>query len=294
MRPIDLARFPLASARALRQLISGLRAYRPDVVHVQCFSANGVYSALVATLFRVPLVVTLQGETVMDDHDVYGRSFAMRLGLRVGLHKAAVVTGCSRFVLEDAERRFGLRPGAGRVVPNGVEAAQPEEPARVAVPFDRFVFALGRFVPNKGFDLLLEAFAEMAASVPDVGLVVGGDGVARAPFWKRVQELDLIVGRLDIRAFAPDVFSEALYDDPHCVVAGRRHPLLGRSRTGWQDAARYPWVLPPAGTPLRRVIDATFVGRGLPPPQAWVESASLTTKAAWCHWPSAGSTAPEL
>lgn len=132
-------------------------------------------------------------------------------------------------------------------------------------------------MPVAGSALLPRALLQLRREGLDLRIEVVED-VADG-LWPRLErnELDLIVGRLDIRAFTPDVYSEALYDDPHCVVAGRRHPLLGRSRTGWQDAARYPWVLPPAGSPLRRVIDATFVGRGLPPPQAWLESVSLTT-----------------
>ena len=42
----------------------------------------------------------------------------------------------------------------------------------------RFVLALGRVVENKGFDLLLEAFASVADTHTDVDLVMGGDGAA--------------------------------------------------------------------------------------------------------------------
>ena|SRR5437763_7612694 len=59
---------------------------------------------------RVPLVVTLRGETMMDaDHAV---------------------------------RRFGLRPYAATVVPNGVELDDAEGPVPLDVLFGRFVFGL--------------------------------------------------------------------------------------------------------------------------------------------------------
>lgn len=95
--------------------------------------------------------------------------------------------------------------------------------------------------------------------------------------WERFErrELDLIVGRLDERVHAPNVTSEPLYDDPHCIVAGPTHPLLG-TRPTWKRAAAHPWILPPAGTRLRAAIDATFVDQGLPPPTPWVESVSST------------------
>ena len=80
---------------ALWTMASALRLFAPDVLHVQCFSVNGVYAAALARIFRTPLVVSLQGETVMDDHDIYERSASLRLGLRIGLRTASAVTGCS-------------------------------------------------------------------------------------------------------------------------------------------------------------------------------------------------------
>jgi glycogen(starch) synthase len=153
--------------------------FRPDVIHVQCFSANGAYATLLAKRLRVPLVLTLQGETVMDDTDIYDHSLALRLSLRWALHDAAAVTGCSRFVLADAERRFGLAPERSAVIPNGVELAEGVSAEPLTLPFERFVLGLGRVVEKKGFDLLLDAFERIAPHHPDVGLVVGGRGSAR-------------------------------------------------------------------------------------------------------------------
>ncbi|MGH9153750.1 MAG: glycosyltransferase family 4 protein, partial [Acidimicrobiales bacterium] len=79
-RPGALLRFPSRGLHALGQLSQAVRAFRPGVLHVQCFSAQGMYAAAVAARHRLPLVVSLQGETVMDDADVYRRSVALRLG----------------------------------------------------------------------------------------------------------------------------------------------------------------------------------------------------------------------
>jgi len=97
--------------------------------------------------------------------------------------------------------------------------------------------------------------------------------------WERFERnaLDILVIRLDERALAAQYPMASLFDDPYCVVARPGHPLARRKRPGWRDAAPYPWVLPPAGTPLRHAIDATFTGAGLAPPDVWLESASPTT-----------------
>jgi glycogen(starch) synthase len=186
--PRALLAFPRAARAGMRELRRAADEFRPDVVHVQCFSANGVYAA---ALRGTPLVVSLQGETVMDDRDIYDHSVALRLGLRLGLRRARAVTACSSFVLADAHRRFGLPAGHGIVVPNGVDLTGDSVLAPFSVPFDRFVLGLGRVVRKKGFDLLLDAFARLAPQRPGLGLVIGGDGPERDTLVERVHELGL-------------------------------------------------------------------------------------------------------
>jgi glycosyltransferase involved in cell wall biosynthesis len=136
-------------------------------------------------------VVTLQGETVMDDNDIYSHSVSLRTGLRLGLRTAAAVTGCSQFTLDDAVRRFGLSASAGTVVPNGVEFEAKEQETALDIPFRRFVLALGRAVDKKGFDLLIDAYHVLAGCNPETGLVIGGDGPALPGLLRRVHQYGL-------------------------------------------------------------------------------------------------------
>lgn len=183
-------RLPVEGLRCLARLMAAVRRFRPDVLHVQCFSVNGAYAAAAATLAGVPLVVTLQGETMMDDHDIFEHSSGLRGALRFALRRARAVTACSQFVLDDAVARFGLAPGRGEVVFNGVDLEEPAVQS-LEVPFDRFVLALGRMVKKKGFDLLLEAFPALIERVPGVGLVLGGAGSYQPALEARARELDL-------------------------------------------------------------------------------------------------------
>ncbi len=190
-RPGAILGASASGAATLRSLVRAGRAFSPDIVNVHCFSGNGVYGSLLAKFLRIPLVITLHGETVMDDNDIYDHSWLLRAGLRIGLSRADAVSACSQFVLADAVDRFGLKPGKGVVVPNGIELTGLEPETPIHVPFQSFVFGLGRMVEKKGFDLLIDAFAAMAPADPEMGLVIGGDGPVRERLRYQVGARDL-------------------------------------------------------------------------------------------------------
>ena len=102
-----------------------------------------------------------------------------------------------------------------------------------------------------------------------------------AGLWERFErdELDVLVTRLDARALASGRPTRRLFADRHRVVCAPDHPLVGRRRLDWIVASRHPWIVPPAGTPLRRALDAAFAAAGAPPPEVLLESASATANA---------------
>ena len=171
---VALARLALLAPRAWRHWRSAYRSFRPDILHIHCFGPNGTYGSLLARRTHTPFVLTSHGETIADDTGVFTHSRFAIDRLRRALTDAAAVTGCSGVAVEDLVARFGLVPGRASVVYNGVDQDEPagELPA---VAHGRFFAAVARVQRLKGFDLLIEAFAE--ASLPDdVRLVIGGDG----------------------------------------------------------------------------------------------------------------------
>jgi glycogen synthase len=203
-------RSAVTGSRTLFSLRRAVAAFRPDVLHVQCFGPNGSYATALARVTGTPLVVTLQGETLMDDADIFETSRVLRSSLRAGLRAAAAVTGCSAFTLADAEQRFGLEPGRGRVIPNGVELARSPHPVTDAAPFvpaggdphRPYILGLGRIVTKKGFDLLVTAFAALDDRDRTADLVIAGSGSALDDLRRQASELGVgaqvhFVGRLD-------------------------------------------------------------------------------------------------
>jgi glycogen(starch) synthase len=164
----------LTRHQTFRELVSMVRQFGADVIHVQCVSSNGWYASAVAAELGIPLVVTAQGELTMDAGGLYQKSpFHNRL-LQQVVGAAQRVTGCSLATLRDLEvfcgRPFEQR---GAVVHNGVglEAFESGPGWVHTVPY---FLGLGRLVPQKGFYELLKAYA--ASGVTDVDLLLAGDG----------------------------------------------------------------------------------------------------------------------
>lgn len=208
--PGGIVRFIAAFPAAWRRWVDALRRFRPHLLHVHCFGPNGVYALGLHRRFRLPLVVTSHGETVADDHSVFERSAVLRTALRRSLAAASAVTAPSEFVLERLRRDFGL--SGGDVVPNGVDLSLEGEGTRSPVS-GHYLLGVGRLGRTKGFDLLVEAFADAVVD-PELRLALVGDGPERPRLDALVAERGLtgrvvFAGRLEPASVA-DAMAGAL------------------------------------------------------------------------------------
>lgn len=128
--------------------------------------------------------------------------------------------------------------------------------------------------------LLVEAIRRLKARSALTSVLVEEGDLTRLLPRLRVGEIDLFVGRLEPGYAAPDLHTEALYDEPMCVVVHPAHPLAGKRRPRWADLARLPWVMPPPWASSRIKLQQVFYKHGLNPPEDVVEtSAYLATLA---------------
>lgn len=91
----------------------------------------------------------------------------------------------------------------------------------------------------------------------------------------RLGELDLFVGRLEPGYSAPDLVTEALFNEPMVVVVKPGHALTANKKPDWNDIANMPCVLPPPWASLRVKIEQTFYKFGLNPPADIIETSSF-------------------
>ena len=187
-------------AAALVRLWRLMRAQQPAIVHTHTSKA-GFIGRLAARLAGVPVVI----------HQPHGHIFYAYYGPRrtafyVALERLAarwtdrIVTLTERGIDEHLVRGIGER-AQYRAVPSGVPTAELRAAAptrgvaraRLRLPDDAFVVVgLGRFVPVKGFDVLITALPTLAAAVPSTCVLLVGDGPERVA-------LEAQAGRLGVR-----------------------------------------------------------------------------------------------
>ena len=233
-------RSPLRHVRAA--LLVRRAARRADVVYATSMIRR---AAIGSRLARRPLVVKLVSDEVferaaregryrgtLDDfqHEAGGVRTRFLRGTRNRALRGARHVFCPSAYLREVALHWGLDPGRVSVLPNPapvVPAMPPREDLRseLGLGGNVLVFA-GRLGPQKALGVLLEALID----VPDVTLVVAGDGPERAALEARAGELGLD-GRVSFLGAVPrervlrlfgssdaTVLSSAWENFPHTVV----------------------------------------------------------------------------
>jgi glycosyltransferase involved in cell wall biosynthesis len=124
-----------------------------------------------ASLVSVYDLTTVRFPQLADDHT---RTFPGLI--RRALRRGAWVHTMSSFVRDEIVDQFGADPERVRVVPGGVRATPPGDPApgHALAGGKHYVLALGTVEPRKDLPTLVAAFDAVAADDPDLRLVIAG------------------------------------------------------------------------------------------------------------------------
>lgn len=197
--PQAVARVRLALDRPSTNLVSGLvanvaragalrhtfRALRPDLVLSLQTTVNCL--AVLASLGLGTAVIA--SDRVTPSRDPIERG-AWRVAVRALYPRAARLVAITRGI---ATERSWLPPGRVVVIPNAVQVdtgSAPTEPPLAPTGAPQLL-ALGRLHRQKGFDLLIEAFARLAPRFPAWHLTILGEGPERAALERQAARLAL-------------------------------------------------------------------------------------------------------
>ncbi|WP_421956441.1 LysR family transcriptional regulator [Polaromonas sp.] len=86
--------------------------------------------------------------------------------------------------------------------------------------------------------------------------------------------VDLVITRTDQARLDAGVRCDILYPEQIRIAVGPNHPLAKKRKVDWPDVLRYPWIIPPKVSPLRRELEHELALAGQPSPRYRVETGS--------------------
>jgi GalNAc-alpha-(1->4)-GalNAc-alpha-(1->3)-diNAcBac-PP-undecaprenol alpha-1,4-N-acetyl-D-galactosaminyltransferase len=180
----------LYNLRRIQVLKQAIVASQPDLV-ISCVNTTNIMTLLACRGLKVKTIVS---EHV---HPTFGQlNKATQLLQKLTYQQADLVTVQTHAALSffpiDRYKTF--------VIPNPVVLPDSEPIESQLYTDDRHLLAIGKLIPQKGFDLAIKAFAQVAHKYPEWTLTILGEGEMRSELEKLCLELDL-----EDRVFMPGV-----------------------------------------------------------------------------------------
>jgi len=208
---------PASDLMALYELIAVLRRQKADIVHCHTSKA-GFIGRLAAKIAGRSVILYSPHGTILK-----GYFAPLKTRFFTALDRLAALLTDRILCLSQVEIMEYLEAGIGSlhqycVLHNGIDVAQMEERRldnlrmreRLGLGREDFIcVTVGRLVPVKGYPFLIDAMGKLAQTIPNVKLVIAGDGSEREKLKKQVLELALDdrVLFLGLREDIPEILS---------------------------------------------------------------------------------------
>lgn len=173
---------PSRQLKIIRGLRSAIASSRPDVV-VSFLNYTNVVTLISCRGLRIPVVVSER----LDPR-------VIRIGLTWNLLRRLTYPWAACLVAQTSTAAAlykGLTHGRVRIIANPVPRPGANEHSPPPMPGTPMIVAMGRLMPQKGFDLAIRAMALVHRDFPEWKLVILGEGPDRTPLEALRDELDL-------------------------------------------------------------------------------------------------------
>ncbi len=209
---------------SIRGVMGLTQREKPDLLFSFLTRANAA-AIIAGKVTRTPVVISERVNT--SSHFGNGPSGrANKLIVRMLYPQANCIVAPSHGVAEDLIAHFGVSRKQSTVIYNPVMrddiiAAARREPG---IPIaDRFFVAVGRLVPNKNFNMLIQAFATSGVAGE---LIILGEGPERSALEALAKDLG-IAGRVRMPGFVPE---------PYPIIARALAYLSASNAEGFPNA----------------------------------------------------------
>ena len=173
------------------RLLMVIFKFRPDIIYVHMMSENAVMTGFVTCFYRPKIIASLRG----CDMILYKSNWANRVLFQRLLNNAEAVIFPSKAlaIRLESDPWYYLDAGKIRIIPNGIDIESFDKNKGIfALQGGKsYIFACGRFVIDKGFDILIRAFALVSGAYPAIDLVIAGGGQERGHLESLAADLNI-------------------------------------------------------------------------------------------------------
>jgi len=221
-RGIRIHRLPFQSAilsgidhvaEVRQKLIDLKRAFAPDLIHINGVGPLDFFHLTTRNAYRAPVVVTLHNPWPSEADSIVAMT----------LDAADWVVGVSNAILARARRLAQEIPGRSSVIYNSVAPPLPvPKPLRLSQPR---LLCLGRLVPEKGFEVAINAFDPVLNHFPNARLTIAGDGPLRSVLEEQAVQLGIGHAVDFVGWVAPNLVPSLINDSTIVLMPSRDEPF---------------------------------------------------------------------
>lgn len=248
---------------------------RPDYVYVHFPLSQSSCITALHRIFKFKVIACFHGHDVLRYYEGYSKESRQYKAQKELLVQSSQVTACSGYLAHCVQRIFGCKNVY--VVYNGVDLARfnDRKPRPTAQGNCPYLFAWGRLEEIKGFDVLLQAFAD--CKKPDgLKLLIAGEGTQREPLQRMIDRLSLNDSAMLIGRLSPDEVVQYAQNSEINIIPSRREsfgivaleaiaakrPIIATNGGGLPEimSEKYGLTVPGNAEDIRKAIDRILRG----------------------------------
>ncbi len=177
------------SRKKLTPLFKLCEREKIDLIHAQGLYRSGYIALQIRKKLGIPYVITSHSDILTNNSDRMKRRTVQKRCLTI-LRHASLTTHLTPF-MEDASHNILNTQEKSKIIGNGIDMASWK-------PFSEsseknYLFAIGRLEKEKGFHILIEAYAELRKKGVKTSLMIAGTGSYESELQTFAKKLNLTV-----------------------------------------------------------------------------------------------------